>query len=78
MLRDWVNYFAIGHASRCLRFIKIWVEKKIRRHLMRSKKRKGFGWERWSTQWLHECLGLFNGYRVRSDLRNALSAGYVS
>ena len=48
-----------------LQFIKDWVEKKIRRHLMRARKRQGFGWKRWSRQWLYDDLGLFNGYRVR-------------
>jgi hypothetical protein len=28
----WVNYFAIGHSSRCFGFVRNWVEKKIRRH----------------------------------------------
>src|SRR5512143_270840 len=65
ILRDWVNYFAIGHSSECFSFIQNWVEKKIRRHMMRARNRKGFGWKRWSTQWLYEVLGLFNGYRVR-------------
>jgi RNA-directed DNA polymerase len=64
ILRGWVNYFAIGHASRCFAFIRDWVEKKIRRHLARSRQRQGFGWKRWSRQWLYETLGLFNGYRV--------------
>jgi len=45
--------------------IKRWVELKIRRHLMRARKRGGFGWKRWSTRWLYANLGLFNGYRVR-------------
>ena len=75
ILRGWVNYFAIGHSSRCFEFVKRWVEKKVRRHLMRARNRQGFGWERWSTQWLHDTLGLFDGYRVRVDLRKALSAG---
>ena len=75
ILRGWVNYFAIGHSGRCFGFVNRWVEKKIRRHLMRARKRRGFGWERWSTQWLHDTLELFNGYRVRADLRKALSAG---
>ena len=66
ILRGWVNYFAIGHSSRCFQFVKRWVELKIRRHLMRARKRRGFGWERWSTQWLHATLGLFNGYRIAS------------
>jgi len=65
VLRGWVNYFAVGHSSRCFQLIKRWVELKIRRHLMKSRKRKGFGWTRWSTQWLYANLGLFNGYRVR-------------
>src|SRR3954447_10029847 len=65
ILRGWVNYFAVGHSSRCLSFVRDWVEKKVRRHLMRARQRRGFGWRRWSRRWLYEGLGLFNGYRVR-------------
>ena len=65
ILRGWVNYFRIGDASRCFSMIKRWVEKKVRRHLMRARGRKGMGWKQWSTKWLHETLGLFNEYRVR-------------
>jgi len=64
ILRGWVNYFAVGHSSRCFTFIKDWVEKKIRRHLMRARLRPGFGWKRRSRQWLYEKLGLFQEYRV--------------
>jgi RNA-directed DNA polymerase len=65
VLRGWVTYFAVGHSSECFSFIKDWVEKKIRRHMGRSRKRQGFGWKRWSRRWLYEELKLFNGYRVR-------------
>jgi RNA-directed DNA polymerase len=65
ILRGWVNYYAVGHSARCFAFIKDWVEKKTRRHMMRARKRKGFGWKRWSRQWLHRVLGLFDGYRTR-------------
>jgi RNA-directed DNA polymerase len=65
ILRGWVNYFAVGHSGRCFAFIEDWVEKKIRRHMMRAKKRKGFGWKRWSREWLYDVLGLFSDYRVR-------------
>ena len=75
MLRGWVNYFAVGHASECFSFIKDWVEKKIRRHLRRAKKRKGFGWKRWSRSWLYGELGLFNLYRVRRPEPKARPAG---
>ena len=65
ILRGWVNYFAIGHSSRCFGRVRSWVEKKIRRHMMRAKKRQGFGWKRWSGRWLYERLGLYRDYRVR-------------
>ena len=75
ILRGWVNYFAVGHSSRCFSFVKDWVEKKIRRHLMRARKRKGFGWRRWSRQWIYSELGLFNAYRVRRPEPKAQPAG---
>ena len=64
ILRGWVNYFAYGHSSRCFSYIQAWVEKKIRRHLARARGRRGFGWKRWSRQWLYESLGLYADYRV--------------
>ena len=73
ILRGWVNYFRVGNSSRCFSVIKDWVEKKVRRHLMRARGRKGYGWKRWSKQWLHDQLGLFNDYRLRrwSELKVA-------
>jgi RNA-directed DNA polymerase len=65
VLRGWVAYFRIGHASRCFAYVKLWVEKKVRRAMMRARHRGGFGWTRWSTAWLHAVLGLFGDYRVR-------------
>ena len=65
ILRGWINYFAVGHSSRCFSYIRDWVEKKVRRHLMRARKRRGFGWTRWNRQWLYQGLGLYGEYRVR-------------
>ena len=64
ILRGWVKYFAVGHSSRCFSFVRDWVEKKIRRHLARACQRRGFGWKRWSREWLYGTLGLFSEYRV--------------
>jgi len=64
-VRGWVNYFRMGHSSRCFQYIKDWVEKKIRRHLMRARKREGFGWDRWSRDWFYGHLGLYADYKVR-------------
>ena len=38
---------------------------RIRRHLMCARKRHGFGWNRWSRDWLYTILGLYNDYQVR-------------
>jgi len=64
VLRGWVNYFRIGDSNRCFSMVKRWVEKKIRRQLMRARGRKGMGWKRWSREWIYGTLGLFNDYRV--------------
>ena len=74
ILRGWVNYFAVGHSSRCFSFVRQWVEMQIRRHMMRSQKRRGFGWARWSRQRLYAELGVFNSYRVRSRAPKASPA----
>ena len=64
ILRGWVSYFRIGNSSECFAFIKDWVEKKLRRHLIYAQKRQGFGWKRWSKETLYKTLGLYNGYHL--------------
>ena len=79
ILRGWANYFRVGHSNRCFSMVKHWVEKKVRRHLMRSRGRKGMGWKRWSREWIYGTLGLFNDYRVgRGLLPKAQPASNVS
>jgi RNA-directed DNA polymerase len=78
-LRGWVNYFRIGDSHRCFSMVKYWVEKKIRRHLMRARGRKGMGWKQWSKEWIYGTLGLFNDYRVgRQSLPKSAPASYVT
>src|SRR5246500_1280418 len=79
ILRGWVNYFRDGHSSRCFAMVKRWVEKKVRRHLVRAREGKGHGWTRWSSEWLYERLGLFNDYRLyRWSGTKAVPARYVT
>jgi RNA-directed DNA polymerase len=65
VVRGWVNYFRIGHSTKTFQFVRLWTEKKVRRHMMRAKKCGGFGWKRWSRQWIEEALGLYNDYGIR-------------
>jgi len=65
IIRGWANYFRIGHSSKCFGYVKSWVEKKIRRHLQRARKRHGFGWDRWSSAWIYSTLGLYSDYKIR-------------
>jgi len=74
MLRGWVRSCAVGDSHRCWGCIKDWVEKKVRRHLMRARKRKGVGWKRWRRRWLYDTVGLFHNYRVRRPQPKALPA----
>ena len=73
ILRGWVNYFRIGYSSRCFSLVRDWVEAKIRRHLMRSRLRKGKGWKKWSGEWIYRVLGVFNDYKIRRPLVKAES-----
>jgi len=65
ILRGWVNYFRVGMSSQCFGYVKDWVEKKVRRHLMKARGYRGFGWDRWSRSWLYKELGLFRDYYVQ-------------
>jgi RNA-directed DNA polymerase len=65
VLRGWVNYFAVGHASRCFWFVRNWVGLKVRRHLSRARKRRNTGCNAASERHLYHELGLFDDYRVR-------------
>jgi RNA-directed DNA polymerase len=65
ILRGWVNYFRIGNSGRCFSVIKDWVQKKVRRHIFKANKQRGFGWKRRSTEQLYQYTGLFNDYEIR-------------
>ncbi len=65
VLRGWVNYFRIGNSGPCFTYVKDWVEKKVRRHMARARKCSGFGWNRWSREWLYKNLELYDDYQVR-------------
>ena len=81
ILRGWVNYFRVGHSSRCFSMVKQWVDKKDQaQDLMRARERKGLAaMMRWSSDWFYDALGLFNDYRlVRWPVVKAAPARYAT
>lgn len=64
ILRGWVNYFRIGNAARCFKYVRDWLEKKVRSHLMRMRGKRGFGWNRWSSKEVYK-MGLYKDYQIR-------------
>lgn len=65
ILGGWVNYFRVGNSSRCFSYIRDWVEKKVRRYMMRTRGKRGYGWKLWSSEFIYETLGLFDNYKVK-------------
>lgn len=65
ILRGWVNYFRVGNSAKCFQYVRDWVMKKVRRHLMHARKRPGFGWNRWSNARVCTSTGLYGDYQVR-------------
>jgi RNA-directed DNA polymerase len=64
ILRGWVQYFRIGHSSKAFGYVKDWLTKKIRRHLMRAKGKQGFGWKQWSTKGLYAKYNIYSNFKV--------------
>lgn len=65
IVRGWVNYFRVGNSSRDFDTVRTGVERKVRRFAVKKRKRKGFGWTRWSSETVYGSWGLFDDYQVR-------------
>ena len=64
ILRGWVNYFKVGNSSQAFNKVKHHVERKVRRFAAKQRKRKGFGWKRWSSDIVYGPWGLFRDYHL--------------
>ena len=57
IVRGWVNYFRVGNSSRELDTVRTGVELKVRRFAVKKRKRKGFGWTKWSSKGCRSSAG---------------------
>ncbi len=64
ILRGWVQYFKIGNSGKVFGYVKDWLTRKIRRHLMKAKGKQGFGWKLWSTKGLYAIYNIYSDFRV--------------
>ena len=67
ILVGWVNYYRVGHSSKAFSNVRDYVEKTIRRLLERRTRRRGrgFGWKKWSSQFIYGVLGLYWDYKIQ-------------
>jgi RNA-directed DNA polymerase len=65
VLRGWVNYFRIGHASEVFSYVRWYVEKRVRRFVRKKQKRPGYGFKVWSTGVIYRDWGLYSDYQIR-------------
>ena len=65
VIRGWVNYFRIGNSNSAFNKVRDYIERKVRKFVMRRKKLKGFGWKRWSREVIYQEWGLYNDYRIQ-------------
>jgi RNA-directed DNA polymerase len=65
IIRGWVNYFRIGNSTSIFNKVRGYIERKVRKFVMRRKKLKGFGWKKWSREDIYGKWGLYNDYRIQ-------------
>ena len=59
MARGWSNYFYYGNSSKQLTHIRNYLENRVRKHLMRRKRKSGWGFKRYPYEYLYKELGLY-------------------
>ena len=59
ILRGWCGYFNQGPVARVYGLIRQYLERRVRRWLMRREQRSGTGYKRYPDAYLYERLGLF-------------------
>ena len=59
ILRGWCGYFDQGPVQQAHRRIRQYTERRLRRWLMRTHKRRGTGYRQYPDEYLYQTLGLF-------------------
>ena len=63
-LRGWVGYFRLGHASATFRKLAHFVNLRVRHVIWRRRGRRGYGWNKLTSDYIYGQLGLYYDYAV--------------
>ncbi|HYA87923.1 MAG TPA: group II intron maturase-specific domain-containing protein [Nitrospirota bacterium] len=74
MARGWSNYSYYGNSSKQLTHIRNYLENRVRKHLMRRKRKSGWGFNRYPYEYLYKELGLYK-IPATAPWKTANSAG---
>ena len=69
-LRGWASYYRVTHAGRWFAKLQRYTDQKLLRWLCRRRHKHGFGYRKYSDEFLHEELGLI---RLRMGVREGAS-----
>lgn len=64
VIRGWVNSFRAGNSSKQFGKIRLYVGQKVRKFMRRRRSRCGYGYKRYTDEYLYGELGLFKDYRL--------------
>jgi hypothetical protein len=70
-VRSWAGYFNQGPVTETYEVVRRYLERRIRRWLMRRSKQRGTGYRQYSDKYLYENLGLYKLPLGRIDLPRA-------
>lgn len=71
LLRGWCGYFNQGPVTQAYRLTRQYLERRVRRWLMRREKRRGTGYKRYPDAYLYKQLGLFQLSEAREAVLKA-------
>jgi group II intron reverse transcriptase/maturase len=63
-LRGWVGYFRLGNGSATFHDLANFVNKRVRHAIWRRRGRRGYGWNKLTSDYIYGQLGLFYDYHV--------------
>ncbi len=59
VVRGWVGYFYYGHCNQDLLALRLYLEERVRRYLIKRHRKRGRGYKTYPSNYLYDSLGLY-------------------